>query len=72
MFIYILIMSYTFKLKSAFGNQKCAPKNIKSALFLFTAPFPFFSLRKTLLKVVKSFKKSVSRGFWYLLHAKVV
>ena len=48
MFIYILNMSYTFKLKSAFGNQKCALKNIKSAPFLFSAPCPFFSLRETL------------------------
>ena len=42
MIIYILNMSYTFKLKSAFGNRKCALKNIKSALFLFSARCPFF------------------------------
>ena len=48
MFFYILNMSYSSKLKSAFGNQKCALKNIKSALFLFSAPCPFFSLRETL------------------------
>ena len=48
-FIYILNMSYTFKLKSVFGNQKCVLKNIKSALFLFSAPCPFFSLRETLI-----------------------
>ena len=46
---YYLHMSYTFKLKSSFGNQKCALKNIKSALFLFSAPCPFFSLRETLV-----------------------
>ena len=46
--IYILNMSFTFKLKSAFGNQKCALRNIKSAIFLFSAPYPFFSLRETL------------------------
>ena len=45
MFIYILNISYTFVLTSAFGTQKCALKNIKSALFLFSAPCPFFSLR---------------------------
>ena len=33
-------MTYTIKLKSAFGNPKCALKNIKSALFLFSAPCP--------------------------------
>ena len=27
-------MSYTLKFKIAFGNQKCALRNIKSALFL--------------------------------------
>ena len=37
-FIYALNVSYTFKFKSAFVNQKCALKNIKSALFLFSAP----------------------------------
>ena len=49
MFIYILNMSYTFKLKSAFRIQKFALKNIKSALFLFSAPCPFLSLRETLV-----------------------
>ena len=28
-----------------FGNQKCALKNIKSALFLFERPALFFRLR---------------------------
>ena len=47
-----LHMSYTFKLKSSFGNQKCTLKNIKSALFLFSAPCPFFSLRETLCNIM--------------------
>ena len=49
MFVYVLNVSYTFKFKSAFGNQKCALKHIKSALLLFSVPCPFFSLRETLV-----------------------
>ena len=41
-------MSYTFKLKSAFGNPKCALKNIKNALFLFSESYPILSLGETL------------------------
>ena len=40
-FDYTLNISYTFKFKSAFGNQKCA-------LFLFSAPRSFLSVRETL------------------------
>ena len=47
-FVYTLNMSY-FKLKSALGNQKCTLINIKSALFLFSAPRPIFSLGETLV-----------------------
>ena len=39
-FVYTLNMSYTFKFKSIFGNQKCALKNTKSALIL---KYQFFS-----------------------------
>ena len=40
-------MSYDFKLKSAFINQKCTLKSIKSAVFLFSAPCPFLNLVET-------------------------
>ena len=40
-------------LKSVFGNQKCVLKNIKNALFLFSAPCSFFSLRETLQLTLK-------------------
>ena len=46
-FVYTLNMSYTFKFKSAFKNQKCALKNTKSALFMFSAPCPFLRLEET-------------------------
>ena len=47
-FVYLLNISYTFKLKSAFENQKCSLKKVRSALFLFSTPCPFLSLRETL------------------------
>ena len=50
-FVYTLNMSYTFKFKSAFGNQKSAFKNIKSVFILFSAPCPFLSLRETLFNI---------------------
>ena len=37
-------MCHIFLNLSVFGNQKCALKNVKSALFLFSAPCPFLSL----------------------------
>ena len=40
----ILNISYIFKFKSAFGNQKCTLKNIKSTLLLFSAPCLFLRL----------------------------
>ena len=71
MFIYILNMTYTFKLKSAFGNQKCALKNIKSALFLLSAPCPFFSLRETLHLCVFKYHKIIAwRGVPKIMCAK--
>ena len=48
-FVYTLNMLYTFKFKSVFGNKKCALRNIKSALFLFSVPCPFLAWGETLM-----------------------
>ena len=63
----MLNMSYTFKFKNAFENQKCALKNIKSTLFLFSAPHPFLSPRETMLKERIS---TVTRGLLYYSQTK--
>ena len=55
-FVYTLNKSYTFKFISDFGNQKCALKNIKSALSLFSSPCLFLSPRETLQKYTQMSK----------------
>ena len=49
MFVCILNVLYTFKFRSAFGNQKCVLKIIKSAILLVSAPCCFFRLKATLV-----------------------
>ena len=44
-------MCHIFKFRSAFGNEKCALKNIKSDLFLFSALCPFLSPKERLVIV---------------------
>ena len=58
-----LRIKHTFKFKSAFGNQKCTLKNIKSALLLFAAPRPFLSLRKT-LDIVRYYILIIFDTYW--------
>ena len=43
---------YKQKLKSAFNNQKCVQKNLKSALFLIIAPCPLLNVGETLNKIL--------------------
>ena len=50
-------MGYTFIFKSAFGNKKYALKNIKCALFLFSAPCPFFELEGISAVIANYFPK---------------
>ena len=40
-FAYVLNVSYTFKFKCAFGNQKCILKNIKEPIYYFQHPALF-------------------------------
>ena len=67
-FVYILNMSYTFKLKSSFGNQKCALEYQKCPFPNFST-LPFLSSREILKQHFQiSFKFYYSRLIFTFNH----